>query len=74
MDRSASAESQSPTLPETALFGGFQQSRKFNMEPEMQHLQAPRENLDTWDRVTKLFLYSCIAITVLLALMALTLT
>ena len=44
------------------------------MEPEMQHLQAPQENLDTWNRVTKLFLYSCIAIAILLSLMAETLT
>ena len=32
------------------------------MEQEMQHLRAPRENLDTWNLVTKLFLYSSIAI------------
>jgi len=44
------------------------------MEQEMQHLRAPRENLDTWNRVTKLFLYSSIAIAILLSLMALTLT
>ena len=44
------------------------------MEQEMQHLQAPRENLDTWNRVTKMFLYSCIAIAIVLSLMAVTLT
>lgn len=44
------------------------------MEQEMQHRRAPQENLDTWDRVTKLFLYGCIAIAILLSMMALTLT
>ncbi len=44
------------------------------MEPEMQHLRAPRENLETWNLVVKLFFYSSIAIGVLLSVMAITLT
>lgn len=44
------------------------------MEPEMQYLQAPQEKLRTWNRVTKLFLFSCITAAVLLSLMAVTLT
>lgn len=41
------------------------------MEPEMQHLRAPQENLQTWNLVTKLFMYSLIGIAVLMAFMAL---
>jgi hypothetical protein len=36
----------------------------------MEHLKAPRENLQTWDRVIKLFTYSGIACVITLGLMA----
>lgn len=42
-------------------------------EPQMQHLSAPQENIHTWNNVTRLFLYSSIAIALLLVVMALTL-
>lgn len=40
------------------------------MAVEMEHLRAPRENLETWNHVTKLFVYSAIACAITLALMA----
>ena len=40
------------------------------MEPPMQHLSAPRENLQTWNRVTKIITWSCILIALLLLAMA----
>lgn len=43
------------------------------MEPDMQYLRAPQENLQTWNRVTRLFWVSIIAIAVLLAFLAITL-
>jgi hypothetical protein len=43
------------------------------MEEQMQHLSAPSENLQTWNRVTKIITWSCILITLLLAIMAATL-
>lgn len=39
----------------------------------MQHLSAPRENLDTWNRVTKIITWACILIALLLLTMAATL-
>jgi len=41
--------------------------------PQMQHLSAPQEKIQTWDNVTRLFIVSTIAIVILLAVMALTL-
>ena len=43
------------------------------MEPDMQYLRAPQENLQTWKSVVKLFLVSTIAIVVLLIVLAATL-
>jgi hypothetical protein len=43
------------------------------MESQMQHLNAPEENLHTWNRVVKLITWSCIGIALLLAIMAATL-
>jgi len=43
------------------------------MEQEMRHLSAPSENLQTWNRVTKIITWSCILIALLLAIMAATL-
>jgi len=40
------------------------------MAVEMQHMRAPKENLQTWDRVVKLFVYSAIACAITLGLMA----
>lgn len=42
-------------------------------EPQMQHLSAPQENIQTWNNVTRLIVVSCIGIIILLAVMALTL-
>lgn len=42
-------------------------------EPQMQHLSAPQANIQTWNNVTRLILVSCIAIAILLIVMALTL-
>jgi hypothetical protein len=42
-------------------------------EPQMQHLSAPQENIQTWNNVTKLIVVSCVAIIILLSVMALTL-
>ena len=39
----------------------------------MQHFSAPRENLQTWSRVTKIITWSCILTALLLAIMAATL-
>lgn len=46
------------------------QDEKTHMEPEMQYLRAPQENLQTWSRITKLFIYSSVTIAVVLLLMA----
>lgn len=43
------------------------------MEPQMQHLGAPAENLQTWNRVTKIITWSCILIALLLLVLAATL-
>ena len=40
------------------------------MESKMKHLSAPEENLHTWNRVVKLFTWSCIGIALLLVVMA----
>jgi hypothetical protein len=39
------------------------------MPKEMQYLRAPQENLQTWDGVKKLFVYSGIGCAVVLALL-----
>lgn len=36
----------------------------------MQHLSAPRENIQTWNRVTKIITWSCILAALLLLTMA----
>lgn len=36
----------------------------------MQHLSAPRENIQTWNRVTTVITWSCILIALLLLAMA----
>ena len=43
------------------------------METDMQHLQAPQENIQTWSRVTRLIFVSLVAIAALLIVMAATL-
>lgn len=43
------------------------------METDMQHLQAPQENIQTWNRVTRLIFVSLAAIAALLIVMAATL-
>lgn len=40
------------------------------MAVEMEHLRAPKENLQTWDLVIKLFTYSAVIIAITLGLMA----
>ena len=40
------------------------------MAVEMEHLKAPKENLQTWDNVIKLFTWSAVACAVVLLLMA----
>ncbi len=42
-------------------------------EPQMQHLNAPQENIQTWNNVTKMIVVSCVSIVILLSVMALTL-
>jgi hypothetical protein len=42
-------------------------------EPQMQHLSAPQENIQTWNNVTRLIVVSCVGIIILLSGMALTL-
>lgn len=39
----------------------------------MQHLSAPRENIQTWNRVTKVITWACILTALLLLAMAATL-
>jgi hypothetical protein len=41
---------------------------------DMQFKQAPKENLQTWEKVTKMFFWGSIGVAVLLAVMAATLT
>ncbi|MEQ8443328.1 MAG: hypothetical protein RIM33_13145 [Alphaproteobacteria bacterium] len=41
---------------------------------DLEFSKAPRENLETWDGVKKVILYSSIGIIIVLALMAATLT
>jgi hypothetical protein len=43
------------------------------MEQEMEFLRAPQENIRTWDRVIKMITWSCIAIALLLLILAATL-
>ena len=43
------------------------------MEQEMEFLRAPEENIRTWERVTKLITWSCVAIALLLLILAATL-
>jgi hypothetical protein len=43
------------------------------MEPPMEYLSAPRENLDTWSRVVKMFTTLSIFVALLLAVLAFTL-
>lgn len=43
------------------------------MEEEMEFLRAPQENIRTWERVTKMITWSCIAIALLLLILAATL-
>jgi hypothetical protein len=43
------------------------------MEPQMQHLNAPQENLQTWNRVVKMMTTLCIFVALLLAVLAATL-
>ena len=43
------------------------------MEPPMEYLSAPRENLETWHRVVKLFTTMTIFIALLLLVLAATL-
>jgi hypothetical protein len=40
------------------------------MAVEMEHLRAPKENLQTWNLVIKIFVYSAVACAITLGLMA----
>jgi hypothetical protein len=43
------------------------------MEPPMEYLSAPRENLETWHRVVKIFTTLTIFVALLLIVLAITL-